>query len=148
MEKEEGAAGWRHRRWRQRLWREWEELWAAEEPVRDRLAAALQKKVSGSIVRRLALGMTRKEFAQYMGVSPNMVSKWESAGYNFSIRALADIAAKLGWELRLELGGEPKARTVWRRTGDRRIRRPREHRPCRRKLALRLTGRPAFSADR
>lgn len=66
-----------------------------------------------------------------------------AAGYNFSIRALADIAAKLGWELRLELEGEPKARTVCRRTENRRVRRPQEYRPRRRKLALRFTGRPA-----
>lgn len=54
-------------------------------------------KISAKIERcRLDLGMTQKEFADYMGVSQGMVSKWESREYNFTIRSLNEISEKLG----------------------------------------------------
>lgn len=54
-------------------------------------------KVSAKIERcRLDLGMTQKEFAEYMGVTQGMVSKWESREYNFTIRSLNEISEKLG----------------------------------------------------
>lgn len=46
--------------------------------------------------KRLELGMNQKEFAAYMNVSQGMVSKWESADYNFTISTIADICEKLG----------------------------------------------------
>ncbi len=54
-------------------------------------------KISAKIERcRLEFGMTQKEFADYMGVTQGMVSKWESREYNFTIRSLNEIAEKLG----------------------------------------------------
>ena len=54
-------------------------------------------KISAKIERcRLDLGMTQKEFADYMGVTQGMVSKWESREYNFTIRSLNEISEKLG----------------------------------------------------
>lgn len=54
-------------------------------------------KISAKIERcRLDLGMTQKEFADYMGVTQGMISKWESREYNFSIRSLNEISEKLG----------------------------------------------------
>ena len=53
-------------------------------------------KISAKIERcRLEMGMTQKEFAQYMGVTQGMVSKWESREYNFTIRSLNEICEKL-----------------------------------------------------
>jgi transcriptional regulator with XRE-family HTH domain len=53
-------------------------------------------KISARIEkRRLDMGMTQKEFANYMGVSQGMVSKWESGEYNFSINSLNEICNKL-----------------------------------------------------
>ena len=40
-------------------------------------------KISAQIEReRLEMGMSQKEFAEYMGVTQEMVSKWESREYN------------------------------------------------------------------
>ena len=53
-------------------------------------------RISAKIERcRLELGMTQKEFADFMGVTQGMVSKWESREYNFTIRSLNDICHKL-----------------------------------------------------
>lgn len=41
-------------------------------------------KVSAKIERcRLKMGMTQKELAKYMGVTQEMVSKWENREYEF-----------------------------------------------------------------
>lgn len=43
-------------------------------------------KISARIERcRLEMKMTQKEFAEYMGVTQGMVSKWESREYNFTM---------------------------------------------------------------
>lgn len=53
-------------------------------------------KISAKIERcRLDMGMTQKEFADYMGVTQGMVSKWESREYNFTIRSLNEVCEKL-----------------------------------------------------
>lgn len=44
---------------------------------------------------RKKLGLTQKEFAEKMNVSQGMISKWESANYNYTIESIAQIAAKL-----------------------------------------------------
>ena len=57
-------------------------------------------KISARIERcRLEMGMTQKEFAEYMGVTQGMISKWESREYNFSIKTLNDICKKIDLEL-------------------------------------------------
>jgi transcriptional regulator with XRE-family HTH domain len=61
-------------------------------------------KISARIERcRLDMGMTQMEFAQYMGVTQAMVSKWESREYNFSIKTLNDICQKLGISMTINL---------------------------------------------
>lgn len=61
-------------------------------------------KISARIERcRIELGMTQKEFAEYMGVTQGMVSKWESREYNFTIKTLNDICQKIDLELSVEL---------------------------------------------
>ena len=56
-------------------------------------------KISARIERcRIEMGMTQLEFAQYMGVSQGMVSKWESREYNFTIRTLNEICQKIDLE--------------------------------------------------
>ena len=53
-------------------------------------------RISARIERcRLELGMTQTEFAEYMGVSQGMVSRWESREYNFTIKTLNEICKKL-----------------------------------------------------
>lgn len=61
-------------------------------------------KISAKIEKcRLDLGMTQNEFADYMGVTQGMVSKWESREYNFTIRSLNEICDKLGIKLSLQM---------------------------------------------
>ena len=61
-------------------------------------------KISAKIERcRLDLGMTQTEFANFMGVTQGMVSKWESRDYNFTIRSLNEICQKLDLTLSLSM---------------------------------------------
>ena len=54
-------------------------------------------KISARLeMKRLDLGMTQKEFAQFMGVSQGMISKWESRDYNFTIATLNEICERIG----------------------------------------------------
>lgn len=63
----------------------------------DIYAASVIAKVSAFIINyRYKTGMTQKEFAKFMGVTQGMISKWESAEYNFSVESIAQIAEKLG----------------------------------------------------
>ena len=53
-------------------------------------------KISAQIERRrLDMHMSQKEFAEYMGVSQGIISKWESREYNFTIKSLNEICQKL-----------------------------------------------------
>lgn len=61
-------------------------------------------KISAKIERRrIDMGMTQKEFADYMGVTQGMVSKWESREYNFTIRTLNEICKKIDLDLRVNI---------------------------------------------
>ena len=63
----------------------------------DIYAASVIAKISAFIINyRYKTGMTQKEFAEFMGITQGMVSKWESAEYNFSVESIAQIAEKLG----------------------------------------------------
>ena len=82
----------------------------------DIIAAKALADISAEIVKhRISLGMTQKQFAEYMEVSQGMVSKWESADYNFSVKSLAHIAAKLDMDIAVcfaELKKEASAKIV------------------------------------
>lgn len=61
-------------------------------------------KISAKIERcRLELGMTQIEFADFMGVTQGMVSKWESREYNFTIKSLNEICQKLELSLSVNM---------------------------------------------
>ena len=49
------------------------------------------------------MGLTQQEFAEYMGVTQGMVSKWESREYNFTIKTLNEICRKIDLELSVSL---------------------------------------------
>ena len=64
-------------------------------------------RISAKIeLARLDRGMTQKEFADFMGVTQGMVSKWESREYNFTIKSLNEICAKLGLEFDIDIYSE------------------------------------------
>lgn len=73
----------------------------------DVISADCQARISSAIVKkRIELNLSQKAFAEKLGVSQGMVSKWESDDYNFTIQSLADIAAKLDMHLHVELVDE------------------------------------------
>jgi len=70
----------------------------------DMMAGEQLAKISAVIAKnRIDRGMTQKEFADFLGVSQGMVSKWESEDYNFSIAGLAKICDKLNLELEINI---------------------------------------------
>lgn len=70
----------------------------------DVIAAEQQAKIAATIAKnRVDMQMNQKEFAEFMGVSQSMVSKWESEDYNFTIESLAKICDKLNLELEVEM---------------------------------------------
>ena len=72
--------------------------------IADINASRYLGKISASIVkRRIELKMSQKDFAGYLGVSQGMISRWEGGDYNFSIKALSEIAEKLELELYINL---------------------------------------------
>lgn len=61
-------------------------------------------KISARIERcRIEMDMTQQEFAEYMGVTQGMVSRWESREYNFTIKTLNEICQKINLELSVSL---------------------------------------------
>ena len=50
---------------------------------------------------RIDRNMNQKEFANLIGVSQGMVSRWENGNCNFTIETLVDIFCKLGKDLYL-----------------------------------------------
>lgn len=79
--------------------------WVSEGIPKEEVKTMVElAKISAKIERsRLDLGMTQSEFAEYMGVSQGMVSKWESREYNFTIRSLNEICQKLHLLLSLSM---------------------------------------------
>lgn len=73
----------------------------------DIYTAKIIGKISAIICkRRNELKMTQKEFAKYMEVSQGMISKWESADYNFTIESIAKISEKLGLVFEVDFKSE------------------------------------------
>lgn len=70
----------------------------------DLISAKVLADISVTIFKeRLKRDMTQKEFADLMGVSQGMVSKWESDNYNFTIETLSSICDKLGLDLEIKM---------------------------------------------
>lgn len=62
---------------------------------------------------RLNREMTQKEFAAFMGVTQGMVSKWESAEYNFTIESIARIFEKLNLDFTFSVNEDIKLMEVY-----------------------------------
>lgn len=72
-----------------------------------------QAVIAGEItIRRNKLGMTQSEFADLMGVTQSMVSKWEKGDTNFTLRTLIEIASKLGIPMQCPYITDPPHRFV------------------------------------
>ena len=58
--------------------------------------ALIRGAIAATIInKRHELGLTQKDFAKKCGVSQGMVSKWESAEYNFTIATLSELMSML-----------------------------------------------------
>ena len=65
-------------------------------------AATVISDISSRIaIERCKKRMTQKQFADFMGVTQDMVSKWESGDYNFTIESICNIFCKLDLEFNL-----------------------------------------------
>lgn len=66
--------------------------------------AIITAEISSRITKeRIDRNMTQKEFADFLGVSQPMISKWESGDYNFTISAISDIFDKLNLDYRFDI---------------------------------------------
>ena len=73
----------------------------------DVYATTAIAKISAFIYKhRKELGMSQKAFAKMMDVTQGMVSKWESAEYNFTIESIAQISEKLNVTFDIEFSPE------------------------------------------
>lgn len=62
----------------------------------DVITSKLMAQISTAITKeRLKLSMNQATFAKHIGATQCLVSRWEHGDYNFSIRKIAEIAAKL-----------------------------------------------------
>lgn len=59
------------------------------------------------VMKRRNMGMNQKEFAEYMGVSQGLVSRWEHGETNFTLESLVKISAKLGFEMQCPIKPSP-----------------------------------------
>jgi len=64
--------------------------------------SSIDERIRGC--ERIEMGLTQREFAEYMGVTQEMVSKWESREYNFTIKTLNEICQKIDLKLYVSLG--------------------------------------------
>ena len=79
----------------------------------DYISAKAQAQISSSLVKyRIQNHLNQKEFADLLGVSQGLVSRWESSDYNFTIEKLADIAARLNMDLNISLNVPVKQDTI------------------------------------
>lgn len=70
----------------------------------DVLISKLMAQISTAITKeRLKLHMTQSEFAEYIGSSQSLVSRWEHGDYNFTIKKIAEIAVKLNLDVNIEM---------------------------------------------
>ncbi len=70
-------------------------------------ALTLSKISSQISFIRIEKGMSQKQFADFMGVSQSMVSKWENGDYNFSLCTLIDVFNKLNYKVDISITQKP-----------------------------------------
>lgn len=76
-------------------------------------AARKQAAISARIALwRVEHNMTQKQFAEYVGVTQAMVSKWESGEYNFTVKTMAELCDKLGLDLNQLFTGQAETKAA------------------------------------
>jgi Predicted transcriptional regulators len=69
---------------------------SAEDLQKADLLSSVANEISN---QRIARNLNQKQFAEFLGVSQGMISKWENGDYNFTLEKLADIFTKLNVEI-------------------------------------------------
>ena len=70
----------------------------------DLLYAGIAADIAYAITsKRIDSGLTQKEFADRLGKSQALISKWENADCNFTLKSLIEIAQKLDMKLDVRL---------------------------------------------
>ena len=70
----------------------------------DLLYAGIAADIAYAITsKRIDSGLTQKEFADRLGKSQALISKWENADCNFTLKSLIEIAQKLDLKLEVRL---------------------------------------------
>lgn len=71
---------------------------------KDLLYAGIAADIAYAITsKRIGSGLTQKEFADRLGKSQTLISKWENADCNFTLKSLIEIAQKLDMKLDVRL---------------------------------------------
>lgn len=84
----------------------------------DVLSSKLMAQVSSAVTNeRLRLQMSQQEFAGHIGVPQSLVSRWEHGDYNFSIRKISEIMAKLDLDVNFSIGPAKEKRRI-QKTGN------------------------------
>lgn len=70
----------------------------------DALAAKLTAQISTCFTKeRLRLHMTQHEFAEHIGATQSLISRWEKGDYNFSIKKICEIASALNLNVNISM---------------------------------------------
>lgn len=77
---------------------------SAEELLYDGLRGIIAAEIS---MKRQSMKMNQKQFADFMGVSQALVSRWEHGETNFTLESLVGIASKLGLEMQSPFKSNP-----------------------------------------
>lgn len=81
------------------IFKELAELLTSGMSASDIKAALVTSDISAKITKaRIERNLSQKQFAEFMGVSQAMISKWESGDYNFTIASLSKIFDKLNMD--------------------------------------------------
>ena len=90
-----------------------DELFGLFEPsldVSDIIEAKLMSETALAITKeRLRLKMSQTQFAKHLGVQQSMISRWEQGDYNFTIKKIAEIAAKLNIDVNISFSNKDAA---------------------------------------